>query len=116
MKKVFALLLFVLLSAWGVIAMSPRATPYTPPHAPTRATLTCTQTFTPTVTIAPTVTPLVACIVASDGLNVRTCAGISCAVRGDLSRGQVVKIARFLGKWAEILPAGWVNSAFLTCK
>jgi uncharacterized protein YgiM (DUF1202 family) len=113
MKRFFYLLLLLLLFALvGFAIASPRmaARKHIPPvYSPTPPRTKSPPTIQATSTKA-------ACFVAAQGLNVRSCAGVSCVVVDDLTAGSVVEVVRFSGVWAEILPVGWVNSNFLTCK
>lgn len=110
MKKVLFVLLFAVLMIGGIVIMSSKAAL----HGPTKA---IQLTFTPSPALIPTPskTPEMVCIVTADALNIRQCAGVRCVVVGSVKRAETVNIARFVGSWAEILPAGFVNSAFLTC-
>ena len=111
MKKVLIVLYWFGLLLFGGLALILPRMAQNATHATTQPTNYPTRQFTP----APTRTPETSCIVSVDALNVRSCAGVGCAVVGSVKRSETVNIAEKSGGWVRISAKSWVNVAYLTC-
>ena len=89
--------------------------------AHTPKTVTLPQTDVPprqTITTKPTATPYPTCQVNATSLNVRTCAGVECAVSEYLVFGDILTIHETSNNWLNISTtsgvSGWINSTYCT--